>query len=283
MDMINEIGRWLQEKEVLPTALERLGMADKLAEIVLISLGITVLLGILSCFFGLKLARFWSFLTVFVIGTGAAAAVAMQITSDETLSGIIGLAAGIILAIVFAILKRAGMFVTAFVLGAALSIYWLRPANLIWLLVCVGIGLVFALLTIKLFVPVLMLLTGVTGAVCISQAGTVLLGHAGVELERWMVTLAFAVLAVLGILVQFLMESGKRQKAASEKKLRRFANRIPQRMKWIKPELFWMKSLKKKSRQRKKYIQRLFLMQKSWKWNLKMNLKTMTRMRKTKK
>ena len=70
MDMINEIGRWLQEKEVLPTALERLGMADKLAEIVLISLGITVLLGILSCFFGLKLARFWSFLTVFVIGTG---------------------------------------------------------------------------------------------------------------------------------------------------------------------------------------------------------------------
>ena len=31
MDMINEIGRWLQEKEVLPTALERLGMADKLA------------------------------------------------------------------------------------------------------------------------------------------------------------------------------------------------------------------------------------------------------------
>ena len=148
MDMINEIGRWLQEKEVLPTALERLGMADKLAEIVLISLGITVLLGILSCFFGLKLARFWSFLTVFVIGTGAAAAVAMQITSDETLSGIIGLAAGIILAIVFAILKRAGMFVTAFVLGAALSIYWLRPANLIWLLVCVGIGLVFALLDV---------------------------------------------------------------------------------------------------------------------------------------
>lgn len=282
MDMINEIGRWLQEKEVLPTALERLGMADKLAEIVLISLGITVLLGILSCFFGLKLARFWSFLTVFVIGTGAAAAVAMQITSDETLSGIIGLAAGIILAIVFAILKRAGMFVTAFVLGAALSIYWLRPADLIWLLVCVGIGLVFALLTIKLFVPVLMLLTGVTGAVCISQAGTVLLGHAGVELERWMVTLAFAVLAVLGILVQFLMESGKRQKMHL-KKLRRFANRIPQRMKWIKPELFWMKSLKKKSKQRKKYIQRLFLMQKSWKWNLKMNLKTMTRMRKTKK
>lgn len=283
MDMINEIGRWLQEKEVLPTALERLGMADKLAEIVLISLGITVLLGILSCFFGLKLARFWSFLTVFVIGTGAAAAVAMQITSDETLSGIIGLAAGIILAIVFAILKRAGMFVTAFVLGAALSIYWLRPANLIWLLVCVGIGLVFALLTIKLFVPVLMLLTGVTGAVCISQAGTVLLGHAGVELERWMVTLAFAVLAVLGILVQFLMESGKRQKLHLKKAAEIREQNSHQRMKWIKPELFWMKSLKKKSRQRKKYIQRLFLMQKSWKWNLKMNLKTMTRMRKTKK
>lgn len=58
------------------------------------------------------------------------------------------------------------------------------------------------------------------------RRATVLLGHAGVELERWMVTLAFAVLAVLGILVQFLMESGKRQKLHL-KKLRRFANRIP--------------------------------------------------------
>ena len=83
---------------------------------------------------------------------------AMQITSDETLSGIIGLAAGIILAIVFAILK-AGRNVCDCLCTWSSTKYILAPAaNLIWLLVCVGIGLVFALLTIKLFVPVLMLL-----------------------------------------------------------------------------------------------------------------------------
>ena len=41
-------------------------------------------------FLWIEAGKILSFLTVFVIGTGAAAAVAMQITSDETLSGIIG-------------------------------------------------------------------------------------------------------------------------------------------------------------------------------------------------
>ena len=49
MDMINENRKMAARKGSFADALERLGMADKLAEIVLISLGITVLLGILSC------------------------------------------------------------------------------------------------------------------------------------------------------------------------------------------------------------------------------------------
>ena len=56
MDVISEIGKWLQESEILPAAMERLGIADKLAEVIGISFGIVVLLGILGCFFGLKLA-----------------------------------------------------------------------------------------------------------------------------------------------------------------------------------------------------------------------------------
>lgn len=55
----------------------------------------------------------------------------------------------------------------------------------------------------------------------------------------------------------------KASKTASEKSCGDSRTEFHQRMKWIKPELFWtknsrMKSLKKKSRQRKKYIQRLF-------------------------
>lgn len=212
MDVISEIGKWLQESEILPAAMERLGIADKLAEVIGISFGIVVLLGILGCFFGLKLTRFWAFLSAFAVGAGAAFMVSMQITADIRLSGMIGLGAGIVLAILFAVLKRAGMFLTAWVMGSFLSIYWIQPKELMWLLVCAGIGLVFALFTIKWYLPVLILLTSVFGAVCISRGGAVLLGNAGVELENWMLMLAIVVLAVLGILVQFLMESGKRKK-----------------------------------------------------------------------
>ena len=212
MDVISEIGNWLQKSEILPAAIERLGIADKLAEVIGISFGIVVLLGILGCFFGLKLARFWSFLSAFAVGAGAVFAVSMQLTADIRLSGMIGLGAGIVLAILFVVLKRAGMFLTAWVLGSSLSICWIQPKELIWLLVCAGIGLVFALFTIKWYLPVLIFLTSVFGAVCISRGGAVLLGNTGVKLEEWMLILAIVVLAVLGILVQFLMESGKRKK-----------------------------------------------------------------------
>lgn len=212
MDVISEIGNWLQKSEILPAAMERLGIADKLAEVFGISFGIVVLLGILGCFFGLKLARFWSFLSAFAVGAGAVFAVSMQLTADIRLSGMIGLGAGIVLAILFVVLKRAGMFLTAWVLGSSLSICWIQPKELIWLLICAGIGLVFALFTIKWYLPVLIFLTSVFGAVCISRGGAVLLGNTGVKLEEWMLILAIVVLAVLGILVQFLMESGKRKK-----------------------------------------------------------------------
>ncbi|MDO4599188.1 MAG: DUF4203 domain-containing protein [[Ruminococcus] gnavus] len=212
MDVISEIGKWLQESEILPVTMERLGIADKLAEVIGISFGIVVLLGILGCFFGLKLARFWAFLSAFAVGAGTAFAISMQITADIRLSGMIGLGAGIVLAILFAVLKRAGMFLTAWVMGSFLSIYWIQPKELMWLLVCTGIGLVFAFFTIKWYLPILILLTSVFGAVCISRGGAVLLGNAGVKLENWMLMLAIVVLAVLGILVQFLMESGKRKK-----------------------------------------------------------------------
>lgn len=212
MDMMSEIGRWLQEEEILPRVLEQLGVADSFREIIMISLGVIVLLGILSAFFGLRLVRFWSFLIAFVTGTGIAAGAAFYFMENERISAIIGLGVGLILAIVFAVLKRAGVFLTALVFGTMMSAYWIRLADWIWLLLCAGIGLLCALLTIKLSVPVLILLTGVAGAGCISWAGANLLENVGIKLEDWVITLIVVILAVLGVLVQFLMESRRRQK-----------------------------------------------------------------------
>ena len=67
MDMINEIGRWLQEKEVFCRPhLERLWngrQAGRDCAYFAWNYGITGNSELFS--FGLKLARFWSFLTVF--------------------------------------------------------------------------------------------------------------------------------------------------------------------------------------------------------------------------
>ncbi len=80
----------------------------------------------------------------------------------------------------------------------------------------------------------------------------------------------------------FLMQSGKRQKLHLEKAAEiREQNSTENEV--DKARALLDEEFKEEKQAEKKYIQRLFLMQKSWKWNLKMNLKTMTRMRKTKK
>lgn len=180
---------------------------------VLVGIGISVLIGILWCFFGLKLIRVWSAIFGLLVGFAAGAAGAAALNQQSIVVLIAGAVAGLILAGVSAGLYRVGIFLVALLAGTGIGTAVLQPADWRIALVCLGIGLVLALLTLPLAEPITMILTGLYGA---AGAGT------GISLllplnSPWVRPAVMAVLAVLGICVQFLMESGKRKRRHLER------------------------------------------------------------------
>lgn len=164
--------------------------------------------GLLFCFFGLKLVRLWAAVLGLSVGFTGGAYLASYFGLEGHIPLIAGAAAGVILAVLSGVLYRAGAFLVVWLMGIAGSACILGPQDWIFVLVCVAIGLVIALITLKFTEPVTMLVTAVFGGALAGQAGYIL-----IPVKNWIIQIAMiAVLAVLGIIVQFLMESKRRKR-----------------------------------------------------------------------
>lgn len=179
-----------------------LGQAD------LITLIVVAATGLLFCFFGLKMVRFWAAVLGLAAGFSGGAYLASYFGLDGYIPLIIGAAAGLILAGLCAGFFLAGAFFVMWILGTAGSACILQPKDWQFMLVCAAIGLVIGLITLKFAGPVTMLVTGICGGFAAGQAIYILL-----PLKNQIINMAvIAVLAILGIIVQFLLESKKRKK-----------------------------------------------------------------------
>lgn len=174
----------------------------------MITLAVFAAIGLLFCFFGLKMVRFWAAFFGLVIGVTGGTYAAYYFNVSDNIAWIIGLVAGIILAVLGARFYLAGVFVVGWFLGTVASAYFIQPADWIYTLVCVGIGLVIGLITLKFAEPVTMVVTSLFGGFTAGQAVYGLL-----PLENEIVRIAaIAVLVILGVIVQFLLESKKRKR-----------------------------------------------------------------------
>lgn len=167
-----------------------------------------IVISLLWCFFGLKLVRIWAAIFGFAIGSAIGMGAATALNLNELYIPIVGLIVGIVLAFMGAILYHMGIFLVVWIAGAGISFAVIRPQELVWILVCAGIGLVLALLTLKFTAPITMVMTGILGAMNSSSFISILLPFQ----STWISLVITVVLAVLGIMVQFLLESGKRKK-----------------------------------------------------------------------
>lgn len=191
-----------------PMALE-----GRMKTIVLAVLAAAVLAGLLWCFLGLKLIRLWSAILGLAAGFGGGFAAASAFGLDSKIALIVGAVLGLLLAILGAVLYHAGVFLVAWITGSTLGVYILQPQDWKILLACAGAGLVIALFTLRFAELVIIILTGVFGAAGAGTATAMLL-----PLKGKMIRLAICgVLAVLGIAVQLLMESGRQKKRNLEK------------------------------------------------------------------
>lgn len=182
---------------------------DNLQGTALVSLIVLAVFGVLWCFFGLKMVRVWAAIFGFVIGFGIGGWITTTQFELETAAVmIISVVAGIIMACLGAILYRVGMFLVALIAAASLAYTVLSPTDMTMVVVCLGIGLVAAMLTVAFAEPIIMVLTGLNGA---AGLGSIVSLFIPIDAE-WVQIAAIAVFAVLGIWTQFVMESGKRKK-----------------------------------------------------------------------
>ena len=178
------------------------------SENMMIALIVTTVIGILLSMFGLKLIRLWSAL----LGLTAGAGIGFAVTELAGLEPMIVIGAtiggGIVLAFLSGFFYRFGIFLLALLAGTYIAILFVNPQDWIFLGVCLAIGLVIALLALKFVEPIMIVVTSI---ICGVLAGDAIATLA--ELDNPIFRYGIMVLiAIVGGMIQFTLESGKRKK-----------------------------------------------------------------------
>lgn len=179
----------------------------------IIALSIAAVIGILLCILGLKIIRVWSVLLGFAAGLICGCAGALFAGLDSTAVWIVGGVAGAVLAFLGGFFYRFGIFLLAFIFTNAIFVQIVQPRTIIPAIIGLALALAAAVLAV-VFVEVLtILLTSVWGGIL---AGTSV--YQLLPLEGKVFSIIFCVIfTALGIVVQLLLESGKRKRKNLEK------------------------------------------------------------------
>lgn len=184
--------------------------AHELTQTEMIGLAAAAAAGLLLCLFGLKVVRLWAALMGLTAGFFAGFSAADAAGADAVICMTAGIAAGIILAILGSALYRLGVFLTVFLSVSLFCFHLMTPDNRMLTGICLVIGLVAAILSMKFLEIITILATALLGAVIAGPAVCWLLPATGMD---WLVRIVLCTLfGALGVLVQLLLESKKRKK-----------------------------------------------------------------------
>lgn len=176
-----------------------------------------VVVGVLICFFGLKLIKLLGALVGFLLGASLGAVGGLLAgLNGAVLVGVI-LGAGIVLGVLSWFLYGVGVFLLVFFETLGLGIALFGTEAPLTVIISAVVGLVLAVLAVKYIEPLVIVVTGLSGGF---SAGMNVVDLTGVSLPGWAGLLAGIVIAVIGIMVQFMMHSrkiGKKEKVYSKK------------------------------------------------------------------
>lgn len=185
---------------------ERIRMMDSSSLPFLVIFGIVLLFGILNCFLGYRLLRFWMMLCGFVMGALAG----VWIVHSAEMSGVGMYAAGallggIILSIFAFFIYIGGIFILGAGMGITLSIYVLHPTTSLSFFLCILAGVGIGVLATKFAKIVMILGTSIIGGI--------LAGFSVAEICDFpelpygvLMSLGFA---LLGVIIQFAINKEK--------------------------------------------------------------------------
>lgn len=178
------------------------------SENMMIALIVTTVIGIFLSMFGLKLIRLWSALLGLVAGAGIGFAVTELAGLEPMIVVGATIGGGIVLAFLAGFFYRFGIFLLALLTGTYIAILFVNPQDWIFLGVCLAIGIVIALLALKFVEPIMIVVTSIIGGVLAGDA-IATLAELGNPIFRYGI---MVLVAIVGGIIQFTLESGKRKK-----------------------------------------------------------------------
>lgn len=178
------------------------------SENMMIALIVTTVIGIFLSMFGLKLIRLWSALLGLVAGAGIGFAVTELAGLEPMIVVGATIGGGIVLAFLAGFFYRFGIFLLTLLIGTYIAILFVNPQDWIFLGVCLAIGIVIALLALKFVEPIMIVVTSIIGGVLAGDA-IATLAELGNPIFRYGI---MVLVAIVGGIIQFTMESGKRKK-----------------------------------------------------------------------
>ncbi len=203
MDMTWEMGNDILKSLDGPTSIFLAGSS----QFIMVSLIVMIVVGIVICFFGLKLMRILAAAAGLTVGALIGTAVVLGIGITGTAVPVIILGCVIVLAVLCAVIRRLGAFVLVFlnVAGIAAALLW--PRTLILVGICGAAALLMAVLAIIKTEAVVIVITGVSGGLSVGMSISALTGLN--EKNWWLGYVISVVLALIGVWVQFMVQSRK--------------------------------------------------------------------------
>lgn len=176
-----------------------------------------VVIGVIIALFGLKIVRVIS--TIMGLGTGAVigAVIGMIVGLDNTKMIATIAVCGVVLGIMCAVLRKFGIFIMTFFGSFGTFVTLIETKSLIALGICAAVALIIAILTVIFAEFLVIFVTGIMGGV---EAGMALPFVLGMTKISWIGYVMSAAIAVIGIVVQTMMQSrkiGKKEKIFSKK------------------------------------------------------------------
>lgn len=176
---------------------------------------VTGIVGLLICFFGLKLIRLQAALVGFLMGALIGIGVAWTAGISGLTFAIVVFACGAVLAALSFFLYKFGVFCVVFCVCLGMGVQIADPQSTLPLVIVLVIALILAIVAVIFVEPAIIICTGISGGVTAGISATAAMGLEGI----WPGYAIGAVAAILGMVVQFMMHSrkvGKKEKVYAE-------------------------------------------------------------------
>lgn len=176
---------------------------------------VTGIVGLLICFFGLKLIRLQAALVGFLMGALIGIGVAWTAGISGLIFAIVVFACGAVLAALSFFLYKFGVFCVVFCVCLGMGVQIADPQSTLPLVIVLAIALILAIVAVIFVEPAIIICTGISGGVTAGISAAAAIGLEGI----WPGYAIGAVAAILGMVVQFMMHSrkvGKKEKVYSE-------------------------------------------------------------------